>query len=144
MRKYAAALALLLVVSGCSLKGNVFSLSVGDCFNASDSLANLNNSDVDNVDRVSCSELHEYEVYGTFDLTGSSWPGESTVIRRTEEGCKARFASFVGTGYEYSEWYVWYLHPTQDSWNRGDDREVTCSVTQEYGMTTGSARGTKR
>ncbi len=125
-------------LSGCS--GNVFSLEVGDCFN----IPGGPNSEMDNVDRVSCRDLHEFEVYGTFDLTGSSWPGQSTVSRRADEGCVSRFASFVGIGYDDSEWYLWHMTPTQDSWDRGDDREVICSVTPEYGKTTGSARGTRR
>jgi hypothetical protein len=138
VRKYAVVLAFLLVASGCSLKGNVFSLSVGDCFNSPPT------GEVDSVDRVSCSDSHKFEVYGMFDLTGSSWPGESTVKARAADGCLSRFASYVGVGYDDSDWYYSVLTPTQDSWNRGDDREVVCMLTPWSGMTTGSAKGTKR
>jgi hypothetical protein len=143
MRKYAVALALLLVASGCSTKGNVFSLSVGDCF--SGVIAAYEHSEVGDVDVVSCSKLHTYEVYSEFELTGSSWPGLSTVVSRSEEGCWTRFASFVGIEYEYSEWYISSIYPTQDSWNKFDDREVICVLGTEYDeQTTGSARGTRR
>ena len=125
-------------LSGCSAKGNVFSLKVGDCFNSPPT------GEVGSVDRASCSEPHQFEVYATFNLTGSSWPGKSTVQQQAGDGCLSRFASYIGIGYEYSEWYGSKMYPTQDSWNRGDDRGVTCLVRQEYGMTVGSARGTRR
>ena len=143
MRKHAVALALLLVASGCSLKGNVFSLSVGDCFNGE--VFTFEYSEFEDVDVVSCGEPHTYEVYSEFELTGSSWPGQSTVIDQGDKGCWTRFASFVGIEYEYSEWYYSVLFPTQDSWNKVDDREVTCVLGTEYDeLTTGSARGTRR
>ena len=136
-------------LAGCSVvewwtgKGNIFSLEIGDCYNDPSNSA-TNEDGIANIDRVSCSELHQYEVYATFELIGSSWPGMSTVSGRAEEGCLSRFASFVGMGYADSEWYGSYFYPTQDSWNRGNDREVSCSVTPEYGKTIGSARGTRR
>ena len=143
MKKYAVALAFLLVASGCSLKGNVFSLSVGDCFNGD--VFTYEHSEVEDVDVVSCSKPHTYEVYSEFELTGSSWPGLSTVGSRSEEGCWTRFASFVGIEYEYSEWYISTFYPTQDSWNKLDDRKVSCLLGTEYDEPTiGSARGTRR
>jgi hypothetical protein len=143
VRKYAVVLVFLLVASGCSLKGNVFSLSVGDCFNGVTST--YESSEVGDVDVVSCSKPHTYEVYSEFELTGSSFPGQSTVISRADEGCFTRFASFVGIEYEYSEWYISSIYPTKDSWNKVDDREVICILGTEYDeQTTGSARGTRR
>ena len=146
VRKLAVALALLLVASGCSSissKGNVFSLSVGDCFNGV--TAGYEHTEVGDVNVVSCSKPHRYEVYSEFELTGSSWPGLSTVANRSEEGCWAPFDSFIGIEYEYSEWYISTIYPTQDSWNRGDDRRVLCLLGTEYDeLTLGSARGTRR
>ena len=132
-------------LTGCSVldrKGNVFSLEVGDCFNGP--AFSYESVEVGDVDSVSCSEPHMYEVYSQFELTGSSWPGDSTVGSRADEGCKARFPSFVGMDYDRSEWYITTTFPTEDSWNRGNDRAVVCSVGPEYGKTTGSARGTRR
>ena len=132
-------------LAGCSVldrTGNVFSLSVGDCFNGP--AFTLEAEDVEDVGVVSCSEPHMYEVYSEFELTGSSWPGQFTVSSRADEFCRSRFASFVGMDYDRSEWYFYPFFPTQDSWNRANDRVVTCSVGPEYGKTTGSARGTGR
>tara|TARA_Y100000031_G_scaffold116291_1_gene128821 strand:+ start:64 stop:495 length:432 start_codon:yes stop_codon:yes gene_type:complete len=143
VRKYAVVLVFLLVASGCSLKGNVFYLSVGDCYN--DDPLTYEVSEVGDVDVVSCSKPHTYEVYSEFELTGSSFPGQSTVISRAEQGCLNRFASFVGIEYDYSEWYYSTIFPTKDSWNNLDDRQVTCILGTEYDeLTTGSARGTRR
>ena len=131
--------------AGCSVldrKGNVFSLEVGDCFNGP--AIGYESEEVGDVDSVSCSEPHMYEVYSQFELTGSSWQGEFTVGSRADEGCLSRFASFVGMDYDRSEWYITSTFPTEDSWNRGNDRAVICSVGPEYGKPTGSARGTRR
>ena len=139
----AAGVVALLLAAGCSLgKGNVFSLSVGDCFNGD--AVTYEPIVATDVDVVSCSELHMYEVYHRFELTGSSWPGESSVIGRSEQGCLTGFAPFVGIEYDYSEWYIQYSHPLEDSWNKVDDRKVTCFLGLEYEQTTGSARGTRR
>ena len=144
MRNYICiSLVFLLVSAGCSLKGNVFSLSVGDCFSY-DSNPYIE-SKVEDVDTVSCSKPHMYEVYSEFELTGSSWPGASIVSSRADEGCLTRFAPFVGIEYDYSEWYIWNFYPLQESWNKLDDRVVTCFLGTEYDRkTTGSARGTRR
>jgi len=133
----------LLVAAGCSQKGNSFSLSVGDCYNGY--VLGAEFIDVGDVDFVSCSEPHLYEVYSNFELTGSSWPGDSTVADRAFQECLSRFRSFVGIGYDYSEWYMAALWPTKNSWNDIDDRLVTCLLTTENDqLTTGSARGTRR
>jgi len=144
VRKVACvAMFFLLIAAGCSQKANSFSLSVGDCYNGD--VLGGEFIEVGDVDIVSCSEPHLYEVYSDFELTGSSWPGESTVADRAFQECLSLFQSFVGIGYDYSEWYMAALWPTEDSWKDIDDRVVTCLLTTENDqLTTGSARGTRR
>ena len=132
----------LLFAPGCSQKGNVFSLEVGDCFNAETSL--IRATEHSDVDKVSCSAPHKFEVYFQFDLTGSSWPGESTVTYRAEERCLSEFARFVGIDYYYSDWYATTMTPSEDSWRKADHREVVCLLNPRFGQTTGSARNSRR
>ena len=124
-------------LAGCS-QGNVFSLKVGDCYN------NPSEGELSDVEIVNCSNAHEEEVYAIFDISGSTWPGRYQVDGLAEQGCLGRFTAFVGIDYEYSEYYGFSLSPSEDSWNRGDDREVVCSLGLQYGTKIGSARGTRR
>ena len=125
------------LLAGCS-QGNVFSLEPGDCFSASPS------GELANVEIVGCNEPHTYEVYATFNLSGSVWPGTYTVDSLADDGCFARFKSFVGISYENSEWYISSLVPTKDSWEQLDDREIVCLIKPNFGAVAGSARGTRR
>ena len=125
-------------LSGCG-QGNVFSLSVGDCFNGG-----FDGAEIADVEIVACNSPHGSEVYSLFDVPGSEWPGMNAVVRMAEEGCVGRFKGYVGLDYEYSEWYGAYLHPTEDSWKRLRDREITCVVQPEFGQVSWSARGSSR
>jgi hypothetical protein len=93
---------------------------------------------------VSCDKPHGSEVYAVFDARGSSWPGETSLTQLASHGCLSRFKAFVGEEYKYSEWYIAYLHPTENSWERIDDREITCVGEPEYGQVSWSAEGTHR
>jgi len=125
-------------LSACT-QGNVFSLSVGDCFSGF-----ADGIEIADVDIVSCGLPHDSEVYSVFPAPGSTWPGASTLIQLAEDGCIARFETYIGLDYEFSEWYVAYLHPTRDSWERLGDREITCVVQPEYGNVSWSARDSNR
>jgi hypothetical protein len=50
----------------------------------------------------------------------------------------------VGIEFDFSEWYIQWHYPLEDSWNKIDDRQVNCVLSLEYEQTTGSARGTRR
>lgn len=127
-------LAFVLLASACS--GNVFELSVGDCFDDPDSF-----EEVSNVPMVDCAEPHHNEVYHAFDLPDGNFPGLFAVEERADEACLSRFDGFVGMDYAASELDYGYLYPTSDTWSEGD-REIVCLV---YHMTgeriTGSVRG---
>lgn len=118
-----------------------FVIRNGDCINLPDE--NL----VASVEGVPCNLAHDAEVYSLFDMAAasSSYPGATAVDDAAVDGCISRFHAFVGVAYEYSELDVFYLHPTQESWNELDDREIVCLVTTMDGsQVTGSLRGSGR
>jgi hypothetical protein len=41
--------------------------------------------------------------------------------------CKGAFESFVGTTYNSSTLFIYFLAPTENTWS-GGDREVICSL----------------
>ena len=131
----------IVVLAAC--EGNVFSLKVGDCYNAPWS-STEHTAKVSNVDLVSCEEPHGYEVYASFELPDSSWKGEDYVFSQAGIGCEARFKSYVGIEYALSTMYVDILFPLEESWKDGD-RLVTCSLLEESASkVTGSAKGSRR
>ena len=71
---------------------DVFSLRVGDCLDTDESMGDETMS----VPVVPCSEPHADEIYYSFDITESTYPGNDEVIRIADEGWYAEFEGFVG------------------------------------------------
>lgn len=118
---------------------DVFSLSVGDCFNdpgPSDAVRTL--------PLVACSGPFDNEVFALFDLPDGPYPGEQIVIDAAADGCLGeRFERYVGTPYPRSAIYASALWPTAASWAQGD-REVICFLYEPEVRLVGSQRGARR
>jgi hypothetical protein len=116
---------------------DAFQLQVGDCYNDQSTYE----TEVTRVPGVPCYEPHDNEVYATFDLSMSEYPGEDRVWELAEEGCLERFEPFVGKAYEDSTLDFMTLVPSEGSWKERDDREVICAVYHmELERLTGSVR----
>jgi hypothetical protein len=118
-------------------ESDAFDVSVGDC------LSTPPTGEVKRVDVQPCSTPHTIEAYATFDLSGSSYPGDAKVSDQAESGCATRFAAFVGRAYDDSGLELYYLHPTSQSWRLVDDREVVCLVESPTPVT-GTLRNSRR
>lgn len=153
---------LLLLLVGCSAFGSgptrddsgqvveagelePFDLRIGDCFNnAGTEGAGGEEEGVDTVMVVPCSELHDYEVYHTFDLADGEYPGVDAIEGAWTGGCLAEFELFVGTSFDQSIFEISAIYPTEATWNEVGDREVICSVTALNGdLREGSARNSR-
>jgi len=113
---------------------DVFTLSVGDCFNDQDA------TEISSVTAIPCGDAHDYEAYFAFDLEDAdTYPGDTAITDAAEAGCGPEFVTFVGKAYEESVLDYNYLTPTEGSWDTGD-REILCLV---FGAekTTGSLKG---
>lgn len=118
---------------------DVFDLQVGDCWN------DPAETEMSSVSAVPCSEPHDAEVFHEFDIPDAdSYPGETTVTEQADAGCYAEFESFVGIAPESSSLGVYYLYPTQQSWDELDDRTVSCMITDPAGPNTGTLAGAAR
>ena len=118
---------------------DAFAMRVGDCFD--DSF--FQSDEVSDVPGVPCAQPHDNEVYALFDIPGDAWPGGEQVETLADEGCFMRFEGAVGVSYEESILLYTTLYPTEDSWNRLDDREVICvAYHMEAEKLTGSVLGT--
>lgn len=109
----------------------VFSLRAGECVNSSQNGLS--------VTILSCATPHEAEVFATFSLTGSSWPGDAAVQQQASSGCADRIAGYLNPQLLNAGLTQQYVYPNQDAWRAGV-RTVVCEVSAASGPLSGSVR----
>jgi hypothetical protein len=109
----------------------VFSLRAGDCLNSSQNGLS--------VTILSCTTPHEAEVFATFSLTGSSWPGDAAVQQQAGSGCANRIAGYLNPQLLNAGLTQQYVYPDQEAWQAGV-RTVVCEVSSASGPLSGSVR----
>ena len=128
--------------SGAIIQGGglgAFAVQIGDCFNIPQEEL------IQSLEAVPCSDPHDAEAYDSFMQVGDEWPGQDAVDETSAWGCYDRFETFVGMPWDNSELDFWYLEPTKESWEQGNDREVICAITSYDGsQLVGSMRGANR
>jgi Septum formation len=109
----------------------VFSLRPGECINTSaGGLA---------FTRLACSTSHDAEVFATFTLTGSSWPGTTAVQQGAGNGCADRLSGYLNPQLTTAALAQAYVYPDEAAW-KADERTVICEVSSSTGKLTGSVR----
>jgi Septum formation len=109
----------------------VFGLRAGDCLNSAQNGLS--------VTRLSCTTPHEAEVFATFRLAGSDWPGEATIQQQADNGCTERMAGYLNPELINAGLTEEYVYPDQKAWQAGV-RTVVCEVSSSTGPLTGSVR----
>jgi Septum formation len=109
----------------------VFSLRAGECLNSS--------QNGPSVTILSCATPHAAEVFATFSLTGSSWPGEAAVQQQVSNGCTNRLAGYLNPQLLNAGLTQQYVYPNQQAWQAGV-RTVVCEVSSASGPLSGSVR----
>jgi hypothetical protein len=107
----------------------IFSLRVGECIN---SAPNGQSFTV-----LSCASPHDAEVFATYSLAGSSWPGAAVVQQEAASGCASRIAGYVNPAFAEAGFSQEYVYPDQAAWQAGL-RTVICEVRASSGQLTGS------
>jgi hypothetical protein len=119
-------------------------LQVGDCFDQPSVGSPGQVEQVFTVDAMPCSEPHDFEVFHTYELTGTELPSDDAVMSEAGDRCVAAFETYVGTSFEESELDFGIMWPTPESWGAGD-RTVMCSLqTMDGSKLEGSAAGSGR
>jgi hypothetical protein len=108
----------------------VFSLKTGDCF---DPQGNQSYS------LLSCDSPHQAEVFATFTLPGTKWPGDAAIQAQASGGCASRLTGYVNPQLAISLSST-YVYPDSVAWQAGT-RTVICEVRAASGELTGSVRG---
>jgi len=111
-------------------KAAVFTLKTGDCFDPQGDQS---------YTRVSCDSAHVAEVFATFVLSGTKWPGTTAVASRASSGCATRLTSYLNPELAISLAST-YVYPDSVAWQAGT-RTVICEVRAPSGDLTGSVRG---
>jgi hypothetical protein len=109
----------------------VFALRAGDCINSSPNGLS--------VTILSCATPHEAEVFATFGLAGSGWPGSAGVQQQASNGCANRIASYLNPQLLNAGLTEEYVYPDQGAWKAGV-RTVVCEVSGASGPLSGSVR----
>jgi hypothetical protein len=109
----------------------VFTLKPGDCVDSSGSDLTFT--------LLACSESHSSEVFATFALTGSDWPGVSAVQTDAANGCADRLASYLNPNLANAGLAQEYIYPDESAWKAGE-HTVVCEVRSSTGQMTGSVR----
>lgn len=108
-----------------------FSLRPGECLNSAP-------NGVD-VTLRSCSGPHDAEVFATFSLAASSWPGDAAVQSQASNGCQSRIASYLNPQLASAGLAQEFFYPDHAAWRAGV-RTVVCEVSASTGQLTGSVR----
>lgn len=108
-------------------------LDVGDC------VRDMVSEQADlGLNVVSCSAPHNDEVFATFTLAQTSWPGRKQVDNLGWRGCDSRFENYVGVPPDDTGLDIYMNPPVKVSW--AYDRVVVCTVAEGSGRHTGSLR----
>jgi hypothetical protein len=91
------------------------------------------------VSVLPCTAPHEAEVFGTFTLPGSAWPGTAAVRQAASSGCESRLTSYLNPQLAISLAQS-YVFPDEVAWTAGT-RTVICEVRAASGELTSSVRG---
>jgi hypothetical protein len=108
----------------------VFSLKTGDCFDP---------QGAQSYSLASCDAPHQAEVFATFTLAGTTWPGATAIQSEASGGCASRLTGYVNPQLAISLTST-YVYPDSVAWQAGT-RTVICEVRATSGQLTGSVRG---
>jgi hypothetical protein len=98
------------------------SLQTGDCFNTVSSSSFFSGQ----VTKVDCSKPHDVEVTGSFNATGSSYPGTAGFHTQAEPQC-ATFATQYLAGRPTTGLRLFWVVPQKNTWDNGT-HTIVCGL----------------
>jgi hypothetical protein len=115
---------------------NIFSLTVGDCFDDATGDIQFNADGVaTTVDIIDCGASHQFEIYESAQLDDGDYPGADAVSIQADDVCYLAFEGFAGAPFDVAIGFTYTaMHPTEESWTTGD-REVLCAIAEVDGET---------
>ncbi len=111
-------------------KSAIFSLRTGECIDPNGQQA---------ASLVPCAKAHDAEVFATFTLPASKWPGTAEVSAAASSGCGSRLTGYLNPQLAITL-STTFIYPDSVAWRTGT-RKVICEVRATSGDLTGSVRG---
>jgi len=108
-----------------------FGLRPGQCLNSGPNALD--------VTVLSCARPHDAEVFATFRLPDTDWPGTPAVQADASDGCASRFGSYLNPDLATIDLTQEFIYPNRAAWLAGE-RTVVCEVSATSGQLTGSVR----
>lgn len=87
-----------------------------------------------------CTSPHDGEVYAVFNLTGTTFPGQTQSDQLAEDGCGDRLDAYSPSANDDDNIGLFYFSPTDSTWTAGD-KSVICIAKGEKTKLTKSIRG---
>nr|WP_244652615.1 septum formation family protein [Glutamicibacter sp. FBE19] len=98
-------------------------LQLGDCLRGFD-------SPLDAQTVVTCDSAHNAQMIGSFEVSGTDYPGASELLTQSEDLCKS--VSLDPSAGLDSTWTYHFSRPSQSTWEQGD-RAVSCFLSLAEG-----------
>ena len=100
---------------------SVFDLRRGDCLKpAADAVG-----EVADIPVVPCAQPHTQEVFSTVKHPADAFPGVAALQQWADVHCASELQDALNLS-TADGWFVSYLLPSFDSWNKQKDKTVTC------------------
>ena len=103
---------------------SVFDLRPGDCFDDVTEGGEFA-QETQTLPMVDCDDPHDNEAYAVYDMDDGPFPSQVAIDDEAIARCVPLFEDYVGSPYETSRLDIWWIFPTEESWNEGD-QEVVC------------------
>ena len=110
----------------------VFSLRAGECLNSGP-------NGISGLQVLSCSQAHGAEVFATFRVAGSHYPGATAVQQQARQGCASRLSGYLNPQLSAASLAQSFVYPDAGAWSAGE-RTVVCTVHSTSGPLVGSVR----
>jgi len=98
-------------------------LELGDCLREFD-------SPLDTQTVVTCNSAHNAQMIGSFEVSGTDYPGANELLTQSEDMCKS--VSIDPSAGLDSTWTYHFSRPSESTWGQGD-RTVSCFLSVSEG-----------
>ena len=110
----------------------VFSLQAGQCLNSAP-------NGISGLQVLGCSQAHDAEVFATFRVAGSHYPGTTALQQQARQGCASRLSGYLNPQLSADSLAQSFVYPDAGAWSAGE-RTVVCTVHSTSGPLVGSVR----
>ncbi|MBV9383653.1 MAG: septum formation family protein [Streptosporangiaceae bacterium] len=107
----------------------IFKLRAGECLNGQ--------PNGQSYTIVPCATAHDAEVFATFAVPGSTWPGTAVLQQEASTGCGSRVSGYMNPQLLGAGLTQVFIYPDLNSWSAGV-RTMICEVRSSNGRMTGS------